>query len=95
MNAKPPKSAPEMDDPGEAGEGTDDQLSRAAYAVGGEAVREAPGTLTRRRGRPKLASPKEQISIRLDRDVLAAFRASGRGWHARINRVLRKALAIG
>jgi uncharacterized protein (DUF4415 family) len=95
MNAKPPKSAPERVDPDDAREWTDDQLSRAEYATGGKVAREAQGTLTTRRGRPKLASHKEQISIRLDRDVLAAFRASGPGWHARINRVLRKALALG
>jgi len=32
---------------------------------------------------------KEQISIRLDRDVLDYFRAGGRGYQARINDVLR------
>jgi len=94
MNAKPPKSPPERVDPDNAREWTDDQSSRAEYAVGQEVAGEVQVALTRRRGRPKLASPKEQISIRLDRDVLAVFRASGRGWHARINRVLRKALAI-
>jgi uncharacterized protein (DUF4415 family) len=93
MNAKLPKSAQESVDLDDARERTDDQLSRAEHAVGGKVVREAQGALTRR-GRPKLASPKEQISIRLDNEVLAAFRASGPGWQARINRVLRKALAI-
>jgi uncharacterized protein (DUF4415 family) len=95
MNAKLPKSAPEWADPDDAREWTDDQFSRAEYAIGGEVVREARGTLTRRRGRPKLASTKEQISVRLDPDVLAALRASGPGWQARINQVLRRALGIG
>ena len=95
MNAKLPKSAPEWVDPDDAREWTDDQLSRAEYAIGGKVVREAQGTLTRRRGRPKLASPKEQISVRLDSDVLAALRASGPGWQARLNQVLRKALGVG
>ena len=95
MNAKLPKPAPERVDPDDAREWTDDQLSRAEYAIGGKVVREAQGTLTRRRGRPKLASPKEQISVRLDSDVLAALRASGPGWQARINQVLRKALGVG
>jgi len=91
MNTKPPKSSPERVDPDEARKRTDDQSSRAEH-TGREVAREAQSA--RRRGRPKLVSPKEQISIRLDRDVLAVFRSSGRGWHARINRVLRKALAI-
>jgi uncharacterized protein (DUF4415 family) len=94
MNAKLPKSAPEWVDPDDAHEWTDDQLSRAEYAIGGEVVHEAQGTLTRRRGRPKLASPKEQISVRLDPDVLAALRASGPGWQATINQILRKALGV-
>ncbi len=51
MNAKLPKSAPEWVDPDDAREWTDDQLSRAEYAIGGKVVREAQGTLTRRRGR--------------------------------------------
>jgi uncharacterized protein (DUF4415 family) len=94
MNAKPPKSAPEWADPDDAGEWTDNQLSRAQHAIGGKVVREAQGTLTRRRGRPKLTSPKEQISVRLDPDVLAALRASGPGWQATINQILRKALGV-
>lgn len=95
MNAKPPKSAREWADPDDAREWTNGQLGRAEYAVGGKVVREAQGTLTRRRGRPKLAKPKEQISVRLDSDVLAALRASGPGWQARMNQVLRKAFGAG
>ena len=32
------------------------------------------------------------ISLRVDRDVLAAFRATGAGWQARMNEALRAAL---
>ncbi len=42
-------------------------------------------------GRPKLASPKISTTIRLDADVLAAFKAQGSGWQSRINAALRKA----
>lgn len=45
----------------------------------------------RRRGRPPLATPKEAVSLRLDADVLAAYRATGEGWQTRINADLRKA----
>lgn len=34
--------------------------------------------------------PKEAISIKLDRDVLAFFRRQGRGYQTRINAVLRR-----
>jgi len=41
-------------------------------------------------GRPKSASPKVPVSIRLDQDVVAKFKATGPGWQSRINEVLRK-----
>jgi len=41
-------------------------------------------------GRPKSANPKTPISIRLDQDVIAKFKATGPGWQSRINEVLRK-----
>lgn len=40
------------------------------------------------RGRQK-APTKELISLRVDRDVVAAFRASGSGWQARANDALK------
>lgn len=42
-------------------------------------------------GRPKSANPKIAVSLRLDPDVVAAFKASGQGWQSRINAALRKA----
>jgi len=44
--------------------------------------------------RPKKASPKEAVSIRLDADVLAHFRATGPGWQSRINDALRRAAGL-
>jgi uncharacterized protein (DUF4415 family) len=44
-----------------------------------------------RRGRPPLPSPKQAIKLRLDADVLAAYRKTGTGWQTRINADLRKA----
>ena len=42
----------------------------------------------RRAGRPVGSGNKEQVSIRLDRSVLAAFRATGKGWQTRVNDAL-------
>ena len=42
-------------------------------------------------GRPPLENPKQAISIRLDRDVVAKFKATGTGWQSRINEVLKRA----
>ncbi len=46
------------------------------------------GTL-KPRGRPSIAAKKQAVSIRLDPDVIAAFRATGDGWQSRINDLLR------
>ena len=44
-----------------------------------------------RRTRGKQKAPvKEQITIRLDADVVAHFRNEGRGWQTRLNAVLRR-----
>ena len=50
------------------------------------------GGLPVRRGRPKLGAPKQQVTLRLDRDVVEQFRATGKGWQSRINAALRKSL---
>ena len=42
-----------------------------------------------RRGRPALEKPKQAISLRLDADVIAYFKADGPGWQTRINERLR------
>ena len=42
-----------------------------------------------RRGRPPQDVTKVSTTIRLDPDVLAAFKAEGPGWNTRINAVLR------
>jgi len=44
-----------------------------------------------RRGRPPLDNPKQAVKLRLDADVLAAYRKTGDGWQTRINADLRKA----
>ena len=41
-----------------------------------------------RRGRPRAAARKVSTTIRLDADVLAAFRDKGEGWQTRINAAL-------
>jgi uncharacterized protein (DUF4415 family) len=46
-------------------------------------------------GRPTIAAPKVHIGFRLAADVVSAIRASGRGYNARVEKVLRDALAKG
>jgi uncharacterized protein (DUF4415 family) len=45
------------------------------------------------RGRPRSTASKERITIRLSPDVLAKFRAAGRGWQTRVDLALRDWLA--
>ncbi|HTQ13638.1 MAG TPA: BrnA antitoxin family protein [Rhizomicrobium sp.] len=49
--------------------------------------------LNRRRGQrgPQKAPTKQQVTLRLDRDVIERFRSTGSGWQKRINDALRKA----
>jgi uncharacterized protein (DUF4415 family) len=45
-----------------------------------------------KRGRgPQAAPTKQLVSLRLDRDTVETYRATGRGWQARINDDLAKA----
>ena len=46
-----------------------------------------------KRGRPVLAEPKQHVNIRLDADVLNAFKRRGPGWQTRLNSALREWLA--
>lgn len=70
-------------------EWTKAQLARAELAEGDKVLREASGTLTRPRGRPKKAKTKELVRIRLSPEVTRYFRSGGRGWQTRIDEALQ------
>jgi uncharacterized protein (DUF4415 family) len=40
-------------------------------------------------GRPLGSGKKEQVTLRLDSEILEQFRATGNGWQTRINEALR------
>lgn len=40
--------------------------------------------------KPSVPGVKEQVTLRIDRDVLDHFQAGGPGWQDRINEALRK-----
>jgi len=61
---------------------TAEMLDRAEIRHGDKVIK---------RGRPPLKHPKEAIKLRIDHDVLAAYRRTGSGWQTRINADLRKA----
>ena len=49
----------------------------------------------KRRGRPRVETPKVHIGFRLAADVVEGVRASGPGYNARVEKVLRDAIAKG
>jgi uncharacterized protein (DUF4415 family) len=65
-----------------------DGFGRAAFTT--EPPTDAVSAIRFYRGRQK-APTKELVSIRLDRDIVSAYRKTGRGWQARINDTLRRA----
>lgn len=77
----------------DAPEATDEQLAQArpfeeAFPALADAMRRNVG------GRPKSANPKVAVSLRLDQEVVAKFKASGPGWQTRMNDALRDAAGL-
>jgi len=55
-------------------------------AIVGEAM---AAEMLRPRGRPRSAAPKLHLNVRLDADVVRAFKEGGPGWQTRMNDVLK------
>ena len=70
-------------------EWTDEMFQRAkpGSAVFSEAFLAKAATERRGRG-PQKASTKQLVSLRVDRDVLEAYRLTGKGWQGRMNQTL-------
>ena len=85
MSASKPSSESNWVDPDDAPEWTDEMFDRAEIRIGDKVIR---------RGRPP-GSAKRQVSLRLDKAVIEAFRAGGAGWQSRMNAALRKAAGLG
>jgi uncharacterized protein (DUF4415 family) len=50
---------------------------------------EVMAAFKKKAGRPRAEVAKVPVSLRLDPDILAAFKATGAGWQTRINDALR------
>jgi len=85
MSARRGADVPDDSNP----EWTGEDFSRA------KRVGELPKSLQTklRRGRPPLAEPKKQITLRLSACVLKEFRDTGPGWQTRIDEALKEWLA--
>ena len=71
-------------------EWTDEDFARAKPL---SAFPELKAALERKGGRP-VGSTKEQVALRIDKDVLARFRAGGPGWQTRMNEARRAAVGM-
>jgi uncharacterized protein (DUF4415 family) len=90
MNAKEKSMKPSWIDPDEAPELTEEVAARAQISIGGKVIRKATGTLTKP-GRPPIGdAPKQQVTLRLPREVIAYFKSGGDGWQTRIGAVLQR-----
>jgi len=85
-----PASRPDDDNP----EWTEEDFAKAQPAaevlpelIGEKATQEL---MRRGRGRPRKPDKKVNQTLRLDGDVLEAYRQEGKGWQTRINEVLRQ-----
>jgi len=71
---------------------TDDELARMKPFR--EVLPDVAAAIDRevaKRGRPPKDITKQPVTIRLDPDVVAKFKATGKGWQSRINDVLKAA----
>lgn len=56
-----------------------------------EALPDLYESIQRSRGRPRLEKPKEAVTLRLDPDLVAKFKAGGKDWRTRMAEALEKA----
>ncbi len=81
MNKKPKSEETDVDNP----EWTPEMFKQAVR------LDALPASLQGKlRGRPKAATTKERITIRLSPEVVGAFRATGQGWQTRVDAALRE-----
>jgi uncharacterized protein (DUF4415 family) len=76
------------DDP-DAPEATDEQIAQARPFK--EALPELYASIQRSRGRPRLESAKEAVTLRIDPRTVERFKAAGPDWRAKMSQALDKA----
>ena len=83
MSKKKKSGSPKWVDPDDAPELNDDFFARAEIRHGDTVIRP---------GRPPLGDhAKQPVTVRLDADIVASYRALGRGWQTQMNADLRRA----
>ena len=85
VTAEEARRLPDMTDYARLDAMTDDDIARAVAADPDAAPLDIDWT----KARLILPPGKDNVTLRVDRDVLAWFRATGKGFHTRMNAVLR------
>lgn len=67
---------------------------RAAEKIKAGLVEAEPVAVHVRRGRKPSGKSKRLLTLRIDPDVIDAYKATGDGWQRRMNDTLRKALGL-
>ncbi|PWJ82255.1 uncharacterized protein (DUF4415 family) [Pseudaminobacter salicylatoxidans] len=70
----------------DAPEATDEQLAQAKPFK--EVFPDLYESIQRSRGRPRVDKPKEAVTLRVDPDTLARFKATGKDWRAKMAEAL-------
>ena len=86
MSENKPATQPGWIDPGDVPELDEAFFDRATLFQGQKQLR---------RGRPPLPVQRPTLNMRIDAEVLAAFKATGSGWQTRINALLRESVEQG
>jgi len=75
---------------------TEEELAsmRPAREVMPEAFFKAMRELKRARGRPKIAAPKQAVTLRLYPDIIQSYKNKGKGWRSIMTEDLRKAAGL-
>lgn len=96
--SKPGSETGSLDPADDAPEWTDEMFDIAELSIAGNVMHPATGYLGPNgvvKGRPPLRDrAKQQVTLRIDPDVLAKFREGGPGWQGRINAALRVAVGL-
>jgi uncharacterized protein (DUF4415 family) len=70
-------------------EATDEELAQAVpFAEAFPALMES---IRRSRGRPRVAKPKQAVTLRLDPDTVERFKRQGPDWRSRMSEALKRA----
>ena len=93
MNVKSQDSPKSWGDPDDAPELTHDFFEQGEWKIGEQPVSPQAGAAALREalspGGVKLQSAQQALTVRFDPEVIAAFKATGQGWQARMNDALK------